>query len=211
MMFATTQIAWALSVVGAMAVGVIGTRLVTDKPIEPPKPQAPIISLEKMGDLVSIKVNYADVIEFDQKRTLNIPWTDWGVSIGGTKVLLVARGDCSIATNLSAARYENISEKHRTLKLVLPGPRTLQARVKHSDMKSGGSYFYAVTSKGVEPIIPGDANRTKAINNALQVAQREVERSCATQPVIALAKKNAEEVLTATFQATGWAPTIVWQ
>src|SRR5205085_12083708 len=95
----TSRTTWLLSLVGAAAIGVAATWLVAIRSRQPPPPVAPMISLEKMGHLASVKVNYADVIEFTENRTQDIPWTQWELHFGGTKVLLVARGDCTVATD----------------------------------------------------------------------------------------------------------------
>jgi len=200
-----------LSLVGATALGVAATWLLRPKPPELPVMQPPIVSLEKMGHLVSVKVNYANVVEFTEKRALDIPWSQWELRLGGTKVLLVARGDCTVATNISAAKYESVNMEGRTLTVVLPLPQPFQARINHDSRENGGSYFYAVTNLGLEPIIPDSTNRTKAINNALTWAQKDVERVCSQPPILATAKQNAESVLSATFQTTGWTPTFVWK
>ncbi len=70
----TSRVNWFLSLVGAVAVGIAGTSFLAGKSKEL-TPTAPLISLEKMGPLASLKVSYADVIEFTQNRTLGIPWS----------------------------------------------------------------------------------------------------------------------------------------
>jgi hypothetical protein len=210
-MYPFPRLTWVLSLLGALALGVAVTwMLMPRREANQPAP-APIISLEKMGQLVSVKVNYADIVEFTENRSFDIPWSQWELQLGGTKVLLVARGDCTVATNLSAARYERIDAKARTLTVVLPLPRPLQARINHASRENGGSYFYAITNLGLEPIIPDSTNRTQAINHALTWAQKDVERVCSRPAIQATAKQNAENVLRATYLATGWTPTFVWK
>jgi hypothetical protein len=199
-----------LALLGAVTLGVVGMWFFGPKPESKLPAQTPLISLEKMGHLVSVKVNYADVIEFTEQRTQEIPWTQWELNLGGTKVLLIARGDCTIATNLRAAKYQNIDAEKRTFTLLMPEPKPMQIRVNHEPREKGGSYFYAITSEGLEPLIPDSSNRSLAINNSLAFAQKQIERSCNRPQIIAIAKKNAEDVLSATFQATGWKPTYVW-
>lgn len=200
-----------VSIAGAAIIGAAATWLLKPKPPESLPPQAPIVSLEKMGHLVSVKVNYSDVIEFTEKRSLDIPWSQWELRLGGTKVLLVARGDCTVATNLSAAKYERINADGRSLTVVLSLPQPLQARVNHDSRVKGGSYFYAITNQGLELLIPDTNNRTQAINNALTRAQNEVERVCTQPQVLEMAKQNAENVLRAIFQTTGWTPIFAWK
>lgn len=210
-MMPTNPLKTILALLGAVTVGVLGMWFFGPKPESKLPAQTPLIAIEKMGHLVSVKVNYADVIEFTQQRTQEIPWTQWELDLGGTKVLLIARGDCTIATNLGAAKYQNINNENRTFTLLLPEPKPLQIRVNHESREKGGSYFYAITSEGLEPLIPDSSNRSLAISNSLAFAQKQIERSCNRPQIIAMARKNAEEVLSATFQATGWKPTYVWK
>lgn len=201
----------AAGIVACVALGALGMSWYGKKQIALPPPQVPLIALEKLAHLATVKVNYSDIIEFTEKRKLDIPLTDLEVRLGGTKGLLVAKGDCTVATDLSLARYENINAAAHTLTLRLPSPKAALPRVNHAPRDKGGSYFYAVTSQGLEPIIPDPSNRTRAINNALTHAQSEVERVCNQADLIAMARKNTEAVLAPTFQAVGWEVTFAWK
>ncbi|WP_339385467.1 DUF4230 domain-containing protein [Acidovorax sp. sic0104] len=181
-----------------------------NKPAAPLPPPA-LLALEDMGHLVSVKVRYANVIEFTQKITQGIPWTQWELRLGGTQVLLVARGDCLVGADMRQARYDAVDPAARTAVLLLPAPTTLSARVDHAPREQGGSYFYAVQGTGIEPLIPGSANRTQAIDAALQRAQQDVERTCEAASTVATAKENAEAVLKPLFSATGWTVQVRWQ
>jgi hypothetical protein len=175
----------------------------------PPPP--PLVSLEKMGHLVSLKMNYSDVIEFTQPNAVDIPWSQWEVRLGSTRVLLVARGDCIIATDLRQARYEDIDERARTLSVVLPTPSPLQARISHESRAKGGSYFYAVTEQALQAFIPSAQTRTGAMTAVLEKAQQAVLAACKQTTVLNTAKENAATVMQATLSATGWTPTIIWE
>src|SRR6478735_3881464 len=87
-----------LTIIGAIALGVLGMWLFGANSRKGPPPQPALISLEKMGHLVSVKVNYANVIEYTEKMAQDIPWTQWELRFGGTRVLFVARGDCLVGT-----------------------------------------------------------------------------------------------------------------
>ena len=49
--------------------------------LKPEKEQLPpppaLVSVQEMGTLVSLKVNYANVIEFNERVTKDIPWSQW--------------------------------------------------------------------------------------------------------------------------------------
>lgn len=197
-------------VAAGAALGAAGLWLVLHKPAAPVPPPA-LLALEDMGHLVSVKVRYANVIEFTQQITQGIPWTQWELKLGGTQVLLVARGDCLVGADMRQARYESVDPAARTAVLLLPRPATVSARVAHGPRDQGGSYFYAVQGTGIEPLIPGSANRTQAIDTALQRAQQDIERTCEAASTVATARDNAEAVLKPLFTATGWAVQIRWQ
>jgi len=199
-----------LSIIGAAAVGAAIMWLLGTGAKSGPPPQPPLMALETMGHLATVKVNYANVIEFTEKMAQDIPWTQWELRLGGTRVLLVARGDCLVGTDLRLAKYENISALERKADLVLAAPKPVSARVSHDSREKGGSYFYAITGTGLEPLIPGSANRAKAIETALGRAQQEIEKACSGPDVLATARKNAEEVLAPAFSATGWSVKVRW-
>jgi len=200
-----------LSVIGALALGAIAMWIFGPQKIEVrPPPQAPLMSLEQMGHLVSVKVNYSNVIESFEKRAQDIPGTPWELRLGGTKVLLVARGDCLVGTDLRLAKYQEVDQSKRSADLVLPAPQTISARVNHASRENGGSYFYAITNSGIEPIVPGSNNQTKATDTALRQAEQDIAKVCSGVDVIATAKKNTEAILLPTFSASGWKINIRW-
>jgi hypothetical protein len=200
------MLTWLLSIAVAGVIGA-GAILWIKKETLPP----PLISFERMGHLVSLKVSYADVVEFTESRSLKIPWFQWEVPYGGTKVLLIARGDCSFATDLRLARYQAIDSPNRKVSIVLPHPVAFQPRLNHASPSEGGTRIYAISDQGVEAIIPGTENRTKAIQSAMALGQQRIEESCSNQDAIMAAKFNAETILAASFNAIGWNASIAWR
>ena len=198
-----------LLIAAAAAIGAAGSWWAVRQAPAPVVPPA-LVELESMGHLVSLKVRYANVIDFTQERTKGIPWTQWELRLGGTHVLLVARGDCLVGTDLRQARYDKVDAAARTAVLQLAAPATLSARVDHRPREQGGSYFYAIQSTGIEPLIPGSANRIQAIDAALQQAQQDLERSCQSTPTLSSARTHAEAALQALFSATGWKVQLRW-
>lgn len=177
---------------------------------EQPPAAPPVVSVQQMGTLATLKVNYANVIEFDQRVTQDIPWTQWEFRFGGTRVLLIARGECLIGTDLQSAKYEHLSTETKTATLILPNPKVFSARLNH-DPKTGGSVFYTVDNKGITSLIPGTEGQTKAMNLALQKGQSDIEAACAKPDLLIAARKNAETVLQPVVSATGWKISIIWR
>jgi hypothetical protein len=198
---------WVAAIGLALALGAAGGALL--RPRSGPQPP-PLLSLERMGHLVSVKVNVADIIEFTESRTFDIPWSSWDLHYAGTRVLLIAKGDCLVGADLRAGRYESIDEAARTVTLVLPSPALLQARVNHAPPEQGGSRLYSVSNVGIEALIPGTANRIKAIDAAMGIAQKKVEQAGASPEVQQAARENAEALLKSSFAALGWTATVRW-
>lgn len=171
---------------------------------------SPQLAIEKIGELVSLKVHFADVIEFNESKALGIPWSNWKVKYAGTRVLLVARGDCSIATDLATAKVA-FQEGDKSVMISLAHPRTVSARVNHDTREKGGSYLYAVNARGIEVFNPSDGAKLGAIDKAMAYAQKEIMRSCAQPAMIETARQNAEAVLRMTMQTSGWTPRFAWK
>ena len=203
----TRGVAWLLSIIVAGALGVGATVWLSRKEALPPA----LISFEKMGHLVSLKINYADVVEFTEHRSLGIPWSQWELRYAGTRVLLVAKGDCSVVTDLRLASYQAVDSANHQVAIVLPAPVPFQPRLNHAPADQGGTSIYAISNQGIEAVIPGDANRIKAVESAMAIAQRKIEEGCANQEALTAAKSHAERVLLASFNAIGWNASVAWK
>lgn len=200
--------AWGASLLCALAVGAgVAWWLSSKKETQPP----PLVALENMGHLVSVKVNFADVINFSLPRAVGIPMTPYEIRYGGTTVLLIAKGDCTVATDLRLAKYSTVDAANRRLTILLPGPTTLSARVNHSSAEKGGSQLYAVTNDGLEAFIPDQSNRNEAIEKAYATAESRVAAACRSAEALATAKGNTEVLLRGMYKAIGWDVAIKWR
>ena len=61
-----------------------------------------------------------NLIQTPVRVTQDIPWTQWELRFGGTRVLLIARGDCFLGTDLQLAKYEQVQPAEKTATLSLP-------------------------------------------------------------------------------------------
>jgi len=173
--------------------------------------QAPLLgSVENMGNLVSVKVNYADVIDFTLHRAIDVPQTPWEIRYAGTHVLLIAKGDCAVATDLRLAKYEAVDRNSHRVTIRLAAPATLYARINHASPGRGGSRLFAVLNEGLEALIPDQTNPNKAIDQAYGRAQSQVAAACRSPDVIDTARRNTEAVLRNMFAASGWDVTFKW-
>ena len=152
------QLTWILVIVAAVALGAATTFFVRPTSKSPP----PIQAIDEMGHLVSIRVNVADVVEFTEERSLGIPWTSWHLMYGGTKVLLIVKGDCLVGTDLRAAKYEAVDTVGRNSNgdpARADSPLTPRKAADHVCTR------YPIRHRGHHP---GDSNRTKAIDGAMR-------------------------------------------
>jgi len=176
----------------------------------PPPATPSLATLEDMGHLVSMRVNVADIIEFNEPRAVGVPLTDYEIQYAATNVVLIAKGDCSLATDLRLAKQESVDTDARRFTLALPSPRVLGARVNHAAPDKGGSRLYRVEDQKLEMFIPDRSNMTKAIEGAYRKAEERVRAACTAADVVAQAKKNTEDVLRRLYRATGWDVSFKW-
>lgn len=180
------------------------------KPTAPEQPP-PLTAIESMGHIVSVRVNFSDVIDFTLPRAVDIPGTPYEIRYGGTTVLLIAKGDCSLATDLRLAKYESVDANGRRLTVVLPSPTVIGARVNHSAPEKGGSRLYGVSNNGLEAFIPDLSNRNKAIDDAYRTAESRVAAACRSTEAIRQAKANTETLLSGMYRSTGWDVSFKWR
>ena len=194
----------------AISLGVAGTQFVRSNAPQLQLPP-PLINFEKLGNLVALKVNYANVFVTSKERgELSVPLTGKHVSYGGARVILIARGDCTLATDLRNATYESIDQVNKTVTVVLQSPTVLEARIRHDAPESGGSTLFSVSNQGLEWILPGDG-RTAAIDDAFNKAQRNIESLADNPETIRAARENAEHVVAAWMNGLGWKGNIKWK
>jgi hypothetical protein len=173
--------------------------------------QAPaILKVQEMGNLVSLNVSYSNIIDIKDRITQDIPLTNWELEFGATRVLLLAKGNCLVGTDLKQAHYEHSDDNKKSVDLILPTPKVISARLDHNVGKSG-SYFYAVNHSGVSKIVSRTDRQTELMNKALATAQKDIEGQCASADYILAAKKSAEAMLAPLItHASDWRINIVW-
>ena len=192
------------AVMGASLVGVYMSQ-------QQPEPiQKPVVSFENMGHLVALKMNYSDVIEHTEQRKQAIPLTGYDLILGSSRVLLVAKGDCSIATDLRQVQYSSSNPDTQQVTLRVPLPKPLSIRINHDAKAQGGSYLYTISNSGVEPLLADSSNQRDAIARVFFEAETKIGQACNQPSVIEQAKTNTSTVLLSMFQAVGWTAVIQW-
>jgi hypothetical protein len=200
------RLSWAAGIGLLMLGGVLAWQI---KPAPPPSAPS-LATLENMGHLVSMRVHVADVIEYTLPRAVDIPGTDYEIRYAGTNVVVIAKGDCSLASDLRLAKQEDVDAGQRRFTLVLQTPIVLGATVNHAAPEQGGSRVYRIENEKLEMFIPERTNMTKAVEGAFDIAQKKVAAACAAPDVVAQAKKNTEDLLRELYKAAGWDIAFKW-
>jgi len=153
-----------------------------------------IEQVRQLSSLVVTKVDVADVST-----------TEIAGFTGGVRAALVVRGDLVIAVDLSKARFESQDPDKRTAVLVLPAPEVSRPRLDQEKTR-----VFELTRQGLWAVLPGDAGQSTAVNHAYRHAQKVVAAVGADPKLIEKARSDAEETLSAFFQALGWTVTVRW-
>ena len=151
--------------------------------------------VQALSVLTTLKVDVADAVV-----------TELRGHAGGTKAALIVRGDFTVGVDLSAARLSAVDDKARTAVLTLPPPRVQSVRLDHERTRLLG-----IWSSGLWAITPGGGDGdVAALNAAYRDAQRFVAAAANDPELLARARRQAEQVLTAFFAATGGTVEIRW-
>ena len=200
---------WLLSVVGAVAIGAVGARNGWLWPAERTPYPPPLVAVEKLADLVSLRVHQSNVFDFSAPLRANLLGME--IFVGATNVLLVARGDCTVAVDLGLAAYENVQADARALTVVLPKAMRTESRLNLDNSRGNGTQFFAITNSGLQAILPDANAQAGAMRDALNFAQVQFEQTCKSAQVARQARDNAETVLRGFLGATGYTPRVEWR
>jgi hypothetical protein len=147
-----------------------------------------------LASLTVLKVEVADV-QVSERRGYT----------GGAKTVLVVKGDLTLSTDLSRARFASQDSFQRTAVLVLPPPQVTSPRVDHERTR-----VVCIWEYGLWRIAPGDAAETVLIDQAYAEAQAVVAAAGREPSLEARARVQAETVLETFFQSLGWTLTVRW-
>lgn len=148
-----------------------------------------ITEIQKLGELVVLRVNVADVLE-DASDEYKGVW--------------IVRGDALVAVDMQSAKLQSADEKTKKLVVLLPQPRVIQPRVDHEKTKT-----YDVSKKIWWNPFVGKSDGFR--DQAMRKAQRIVDRQSAEDEVMQQAREQAELMLTNMYRFVGWEIDVVWQ
>jgi hypothetical protein len=147
-----------------------------------------ITSLESLGELVSTKVQVADVLE----ATGNDYRGSW-----------LIKGDALISIEMTRARIVESNDRTHAARVSLPLPKVLSARVDHSRTKTW--------SVEKTTWIPLRGNPDSMRDDAMKHAQELVEYAANSKENMDHAKYSAETVIENIYRLVGWQVTIEWE
>ena len=154
-------------------------------------------TIEQVRGLSSLTVLKVDVAD--------VQVTDLRGYTGGAKAALVVKGDLTLATDLSEARFESLDPRNRMAVLVLPPPQVASPRVDHARTRLFGVWRY-----GLWQAVPGGRAETAAVNRSFAEAQRVVAAAGDDFSLDQRGRAQAEAALGAFFQALDWKVTVHW-
>jgi hypothetical protein len=154
-----------------------------------------IEQVQALSCLVTTRVSVADVLE-----------THLDGYTGGVKAAMLVKGDFLLGVDLSRARFESVDDKARTAVIVLPQPQVTSPRLDHEHTK-----VFAVLQSGLWQMTPGGGQTSgEVIDRGYRDAQRFVATACDDPTWMSRSRQQAEHVLAAFFEATGWSIKIRW-
>jgi hypothetical protein len=150
--------------------------------------------IQSLAELVTARAIVADA----QETTL-------AGKTGSVRAILVVRGEVLLGPDLARARIVAADNKARSLTIELPRPRVISARLDHRSTR-----IVAIVHEGLWTIVPGDAGRTRVLNEAYAQAEAALAAAAADPTLIDAASRHAEQVLAGFFASGGWKVSVRW-
>lgn len=145
-----------------------------------------VTQLEKIGDLVALKVYIADVLTAEGE---------------GYKGSWLVKGDALLGVDLRQAKVIEKDEEKRKAKLLLPALKVIQPRVDHTRTKT---WEVAKTNY----IFPGDPDKLR--DSAMLQAQELVTSAAHMEDAMAKGRENASFILQKLYGFFDWEVEIIW-
>ena len=149
-----------------------------------------VIRLEKLSELVTVKVHVADVLKAE-----NTAW------FGDVRGAWLIKGDALLSVDMKLAKVLSTDGQRKVIRVLLPPPRVIQPRVDHRrtvayDWRKGW-----LRSSDVADAVWKDA---------MKHAQELVEQLAGEPEQIELARQQAETALQQVYSYVGWDLEVVW-
>jgi hypothetical protein len=185
------------TVVAGMAV-IAGVRFRAPESCRPTSPAKttvtqgpPVLSVAKMTELVTLKVNMITSLEAQN---------NW---YAGAWLLA---GDALIGTDCTKMEMTSIDHDRNSFTMLLPEPRVIACRVNHEHTKT-----LSLQSTSWNPFQLINGNKDEIREAAMKQAQRKMEICASSEEYIQQAKEQAETALWQLYAELGWKLTIQWR
>ncbi len=125
--------------------------------------------------------------------------------LGGCRAVLLVKGEALLGPDLAQARIAATDPERQHMMLDVPRPKVLSARLDH-----GSTRLVSLNHDGLWQLVPGDAGRTKVLNDAYRQAEEALAEASRSPHLIEQASQHAESVLRDFFATGGWSVEIHW-
>lgn len=149
-----------------------------------------ITQLERLSELATLKVHVADVLKAEDRSV-------WG-DIRGAWLI---KGDALLSVDMKQAKITDVDPEAHTLKVTLPGPRVIQARIDHE---------HTVVYDWQKGWLRSQDVAADIWKEAMKHAQRIIEQTAASAENDQLCRQQTEAAIQQMYSFIGWKATIVW-
>ena len=150
-----------------------------------------ISKLERMNEVVSLKVHISDILECDKN----------GGTFTYAKGVWIVKGDAIVSVDMDKVRYDLIDSTNRVAEITLPPPHVISERIDHAktreyDFKTG---LFTSSEYGAA-----------AHQEAMQEAQRLILHVAQSSENIELARRRTEYLIHEMFRELDWKIHVNW-
>ena len=156
--------------------------------------QPTLESVQSLSSLVTTRVTVSDV-----------QLTQLDGYTGGARAALLVRGDFTLGTDLSQARFTQVNNAAKTVVITLKRPSAGEPRVDLSRTR-----LISVTTTGLWEVVPDYGAKTVVADNAYRDAQALILRTSSEPIWRDQAMRQAESVIKAFVLSFGWAADVRW-
>ena len=150
-----------------------------------------ITALERMSEVVSLKIHVSDILECDMKDG----------TFKYAKGVWIVKGDALVSVDMEKVHYDNIDYTNRVAEITLPPPHVISPRIAHDktrvyDFKTG--------------LFTPDAFGAGAHQEAMREAQRLILHAAQLEENIELARRRTEYLIHEMFSEFNWKIKVKW-
>lgn len=150
---------------------------------------------EDLSSLVTLRVPITDVQA-----------TELGGVFGRVRVTVILKGEAELGIDLQRTRVEGLDPVARTCILEIPIPSIRRPRLDMDHTR-----IVSLQRSWTAWLLPGAPGRTDAVNEALQQAQRRIERLVEDQGLLADAREQCARALRELFRGLGYEVEVRWR